>query len=149
MASGQLFNGSIMCSLVYENNWLFSHTVPTAKLPTHGHMPYAIWWTCLTTEHPTHLGSSPQRNTLLTMDLPHRRTPYSPWIFPTAEHPTHRGPASPRNTLLTMDMPHRGTPYLPWTCPMGQKTDRAVFFYFHEHPNIFTKVVVNAKIDLL
>ena len=27
MASGQLFNCSIMCSLVYENNWLFSHTV--------------------------------------------------------------------------------------------------------------------------
>ena len=27
MASGQLFNGSIMCSLLYENNWLFSCTV--------------------------------------------------------------------------------------------------------------------------
>ena len=66
--------------------------------------PYSSW-TCPTPEHTTHLGTSPSWNTLLTMDLPHRRTPYSPWTLPTW------------NTLLTVDLPHRGTPYSPWTCP--------------------------------
>ena len=27
------FDGSIMCSLVYENNWLFSHTVGLTVIP--------------------------------------------------------------------------------------------------------------------
>ena len=31
VASGQLFNGSIMCSFLYENNWLFSCTVSFVK----------------------------------------------------------------------------------------------------------------------
>ena len=60
------------------------------------------------------------RNTLLTEDLPHRRTPYSPWTCPTADHPTHRGPAPPQNTLLIVDLPHRGIPNSPWTLPTAE-----------------------------
>ena len=59
------------------------------------------------TEHPTHQRPAPGRNTLLTVDLPHRGTPYSPWTCLTAEHPTHCGPAPLRNTLLTTDLPCR------------------------------------------
>ena len=56
-------------------------------------------------------GAYPPRDTLLSVDLPHRVTPYSQCTWPTAEHPTHCGPAQLRNTLLTVDLPHRGTPY--------------------------------------
>ena len=60
-------------------------------------------------------------NTLLTVDLNHRETPYSPWACPTAEHPTHHGPAPQRNTLLTMDLPHHGKPFSLWTCPTAEQ----------------------------
>ena len=57
---------------------------------------------CPTVEHPTHLGPCPPRNTLLTLDLAHHRTPYSPWTLPTTEHSTH------------LYQSHCGTPYSPW-----------------------------------
>ena len=86
---------------------------------------------------------NPPWNTLLTVVLPHRGIPYSPWIYPTTEHPTHCEPAPPwntlltkvltqrgtpysprtfltQNTLLTLDLLHRGTPYSPWKCPTAE-----------------------------
>ena len=48
------------------------------------------------------------RNTLHTKELPHRKTPYSPWTYTTAKHP------------LTVDLAHRGTPHSPWTCPTAE-----------------------------
>ena len=38
--------------------------------------------------HPTHCGPTPMRNTLLTVDRPHRGTPYALWTYPTAEGAT-------------------------------------------------------------
>ena len=56
---------------------------------------------CPSTEHPTHRGPAPPRNTVLTMVLPCRWTPYSLWTFPTKEQLTHLGTSSLWNYLLT------------------------------------------------
>ena len=86
--------------------------------------PYSLG-TCLKAEHPIycgpallrnilltmdllHCGTSPPQKTQLILDMPYRRTPYSPWTFPTVEQLT---------ALLIMDLPHRGTSYSPWICP--------------------------------
>ena len=41
---------------------------------------------------------------LFTVDLPHYRTPYSPWTCATRELPTYCGPPQLRTTLLTFDL---------------------------------------------
>ena len=61
-----------------------------------------------------------QRNTQLTVILPHCGTPYSPWTCWRAEHLTYCGSAQPRNTQLTMDLTHHRTPYSEWTCPTAK-----------------------------
>ena len=70
--------------------------------------------------HPTHSWPAPPQNTLLTVNLPHRGTPYSLWTCPTAEHLSHLWPSPPWNKLLTLDLPHRGTRYSPRTCPTAE-----------------------------
>ena len=87
-------------------------------MPNHG-TPAS--WIGPTAEHPTHHGPAKPWNillivnlphskkTLLTLNLPHRGTPYSPWACPTVDHPTHRGPAPPRNTLISLDLLHMKT----------------------------------------
>ena len=66
---------------------------------------------------------------MLTMHLPKRGSPYSPWTCPTAEHPTQYGPAhcSTSYWLLTcpiekypthQDLPHRGKPNSMWSSPL-------------------------------
>ena len=94
-------------------------------------------------EHPTHRSPCKPKNNPLNVNLPNRRTPYSPWTFTIAEHPNHCGPAPPRNTLLTVerpiaehptnhgptpwwntlltvDLPCSVTPYSPLTCPTAE-----------------------------
>ena len=56
-------------------------------------------------------------NTLIIKNLPHCKTPYSPWTCPTAKHPTHRGPASLENTLLTTACPTAEHPTHCWPAP--------------------------------
>ena len=63
-----------------------------------------------TAEHPSHQGLAPPRKTLLAVDLPHSKTPYSLWTCPTMEHPTPLGPSQLQNTLLTLDLPHTEHP---------------------------------------
>ena len=65
-------------------------------------------------KHPTHHKHGPLRNTLLTVDLPHRRTPYSSCTCTTREHPTHHGPAPQQNTLLTFTSPTWNTLLNQW-----------------------------------
>ena len=69
--------------------------------------PHTLW-TCPTAEHPTHRGPAPPSSTLLTVNLPQRRIPYSQWNCQTAdpprpcttaEHHTHHGPAPPWYTI--------------------------------------------------
>ena len=62
----------------------------------------------------------PSNTPLLTVDLPHFRTPFSSLTCPTAEHTTHHGHAPPWNTLFTMYLPHYGTPYSMRTCPTAE-----------------------------
>ena len=54
---------------------------------------------------------------LLTMDLPHRKTPYSLWTCPTAEHPTHLGPTPCETPEITREGDRHQTAnraFRPW-----------------------------------
>ena len=79
-----------------------------ADFPTVEHPTYcgpAPPWNTLFIMDLHHHGLAPQRKNLLTVDLPHHKTPYSQWTCP------------PRNSLLIFDLSHHGTPYSQWTCP--------------------------------
>ena len=104
-----------------QRNTLYSpRTCPTAEHPTHlGHAPSRNTLLTLDLPHrgkPTHHRPDPPQNTLLTKDLSHRGTPFSSWAFLNTEYSTNLGPTPPRNTLLTVDLTHRGTPFSLWNC---------------------------------
>ena len=68
-------------------------------------IPEGGWvWTSPTVERSTDTWPARPRNTLLTVDLTHCRTPYSPWTCATREHPNYWGPPQLQNTLLTFDL---------------------------------------------
>ena len=70
---------------------------------------------------PNHRRPAPPRNTLLTVNLLNRGTPYSQSqrIFPTALRNTLLALnfPEPQNNLLIVVLPDRGTPFSSWTRP--------------------------------
>ena len=74
------------------------HIVPSLKMCSAFVTPYSPW-------------PAQRRNTLLTVDLLLRGTPYSTWTLAHSGTPYSPWPAPPRNTLLTVDLPRRGTFY--------------------------------------
>ena len=66
---------------------------------------------------PNPLWTVPLKNTLLTVDLPHRGTPYSTWTCPCAKRPYLGWTCPTSNTPLTVDLTHNRTPYSSWTSP--------------------------------
>ena len=108
----------VLINVVFFMNflWTFFKVMPTTiKGPAYGKQQisqrqYKKAKSGVILLHPTHRVPPPLRNTLLTVDQLHSRTPYSLWTYPTAEHPTHLGPAPMLNPLLTLDLFHMEHP---------------------------------------